>query len=78
MNEKMFYGIWAEVPEMPAQPKHWVKLSNDMGFFTEHLCIVRGNFHNIRKNLSYCWDRVSYQVYQVGQDGLPMGEPLNE
>lgn len=75
MKEKIFYGIWSEVP---GTVRHWVSLSRNIGLFTEHLCIVRGNFHNIKEKLSHSRNRNCYRIYQVGEDGLPTGEPLNE
>ena len=76
MKEKIFYGIWRIItPELPG---HWVTLSKSLGLYTEHLSLARGTFHNIKMNLGRGWDNVDYKIRQLGEDGLPIGEPLND
>lgn len=72
MTEKIFYGLWN------GKKNYWEHLYNNLGLFTEHLCIIRGLFYNTRQKYDYCWGNVDYQIRRLGEDGLPIGEPLND
>lgn len=74
MTEGKFYGIWN------GKKNYWVQLSKNLGLFAAQgigLRIIRGTLHNIRRNLGEKGS-ADYQIYRLGEDGLPTGEPLND
>lgn len=74
MKEKVFYGIWN------GKKNYWVHLSKNLGLFAAGdtgLRIVHGHLHNIGYNLGKNRAGADYQIRCLGEDGLPIGEPLN-
>jgi len=68
---KMFYGIWSEESDYP----HWIGLWPREGLFTEHLCIAHGALRAMRGAMKSMRNNDAFQIYLVGDDGLPTGEP---